>query len=612
MNMSDLTALLNLPGSALFCGPETWLPGSRALLLHEPERVLLATDPAEVPPLLAEAQRRIAGGAWVAGYLAYEAGAAYELPTPPASATLPLAWLACYPAEHVQEVPAELLRALPVPDTLPPVEVALNVTEAQYRAAIERIKELLASGDTYQVNYTCRARFTLDLDPLAYFLALTRSHPVPYAAYLNLGETQVLSLSPELFLERRGEVLASRPMKGTRRRGRTAEEDEALRAELVGSEKDRAENLMIVDMVRNDLGRLCRAGSVAAPRLFSAEKYDTVWQMTGTVTGCLPAGVGLPEIIAATFPGASITGAPQRRTMEIIRDLEPEARGVYTGALGLFRPGGDFVANLPIRTLVHRAGAYELGIGGGIVWDSAADSEYEEALLKASFALRLQPELRLFETLLLTEAREYRYLAEHWARLAGSAAYWDFPLDPERVASALATVAAEAAGLPLVVRLELDRSGQVTVIPRPLPEPPTGPVRVLLSPEATDSNDRLLYHKTTQRRRYDEQRAAALAAGFYEVIFRNQRESLTEGAVTNLFVRTATGWVTPPVLEGLLPGIWREAFRREVEAVERPLSRADLATAQEVVIGNSVRGAVSVDEVCEANGERLWARVVSG
>jgi len=271
-------------------------------------------------------------------------------------------------------------------------DLHLNVTRDEYGAAIAAIKDYIAAGDTYQVNYTCHARFAAALDPRDYFLAMVRSHPVPYAAYVNLGPAQVLSLSPELLLDKRGPHLRTKPMKGTRPRGRTPAEDAALRAELTTSLKDRAENLMIVDMMRNDLGRICEIGSVAVPILFEAEQYGTVWQMTTTVTGQLRDDLGLADIIAATLPGSSVTGAPKRRTMEIIRELEPEPRGVYCGAIGLFTSDRDFTLNLPIRTLVHRDGQYDLGIGAGIVWDSDPQSEYEETLLKSQFARRLAPE----------------------------------------------------------------------------------------------------------------------------------------------------------------------------------------------------------------------------
>jgi len=296
----------------------------------------------------------------VAGFMCYEAGRAFGLDTHEPSDLVPLFWFGVYGEEAVGGVTdPDLSRSVTAPTAVvgPIPDMRLNVTRDEYVAAIARIKDYIAAGDTYQVNYTCHARFEADLDPVDYFLAMVDSHPVPYAAYLDIGEAQIISVSPELLLEKRGPMLTTKPMKGTRKRGRTPEEDAALREELTTSLKDRAENLMIVDMMRNDLGRICEIGSVAVPVLFAAEQYGSVWQMTTTVTGRLRSGTSLGDIMAAILPGSSVTGAPKRRTMEIIRELEGEPRGVYCGAVGLWLPNGDFTFNLPIRTLVHRGGS---------------------------------------------------------------------------------------------------------------------------------------------------------------------------------------------------------------------------------------------------------------
>lgn len=327
-------------------------------------RVLLAAEPGDVQPLLAEVQAYQQQGRFVAGYLAYEAGAAFGLSIRDGSAgtlpvgalacnTIPLAWMAVYPAESAVIIPAaEWTPFLDSLDTsraarlLTAARPELNVSKDEYREAIGRVRDFIAAGDTYQVNYTVRARYQLAgadpldrLDPLEYFLALLVRQPVPYAAYLDLGDTQVISLSPELFLRRDDDRLESRPMKGTRPRGQTHAADVALAHEVVETEKERAENLMIVDMVRNDLGRVCRTGSVHVPVLYALEPYRTVWQMTSTVQGELEPGASLIDIMRAVFPGASITGAPKHHTMEIIAEMETEPRGVYTGTVVLFSPG---------------------------------------------------------------------------------------------------------------------------------------------------------------------------------------------------------------------------------------------------------------------------------
>ncbi len=608
MHDGEINAVLRQPGGIVLCGSRTWADDADVVVLHAPEHVASALSPRGLPRLLKLAERRQAEGYHVAGYVGYEGGAAFGLPNHPPAGDVPLAWFAAYPECNVRRLErSELLAGAPEPE-LRDADVAMNVTEEQYVRAIARIKELIASGDTYQVNYTCRATFECEVDPVEYFLAMVRSHPVPYAAFVNLGDAQILSISPELFLRRRGDLLLSKPMKGTRRRGRTPEEDAALAEDLVTAEKDRAENLMIVDMVRNDIGRVSRIGSVRVPALYDAEKYRTVWQMTTTVTGEVREDATLPDIFGATFPGASITGAPRHRTMQIIRELEPEPRGIYCGALGLLLPGGDFTFNLPIRTLVHHDGRFKLGIGAGIVWDSDPLGEYEETLLKSHFALRVEPNLRLFETILLSEAGELTFLEAHLRRLARSAAYFDFPCDLDEVRSRLESFARET-DAPAVVRIELSEAGSVSLHRRPAPPPLNEPLRVALSPERTDGGDRLLMHKTTRRALYDDERARLTSEGFDEAIFANMDGRLTEGAITSIFVRIEGRWLTPPVTDGVLPGTWREAYIDAVGAEERSLPIEDLEQAEAVVVGNSVRGALRVGEIIDAvTREAIWSR----
>jgi para-aminobenzoate synthetase/4-amino-4-deoxychorismate lyase len=560
--------------------------------------------------------------------------------------------MAAYPEESAQRLSEdEWGRLLGAVDTsrvarlVAATEPKLSVSRPEFVEAIHRIRELIAAGDTYQVNYTVRARFDLDIDPLDFFLALVLRQTVPYASFLDLGETQILSLSPELFLRRKGALVESMPMKGTRPRGDSPADDAALARELICSEKDRAENLMIVDMVRNDLGRVSRAGTIHVPALFAVEPYRTVWQMASTVTGNVRRGATPREIITATFPGASITGAPKHHTMEIISELETEPRGVYTGAVGLFLPGGDFTCNLAIRTLVHDRGSFRLGVGAGIVWDSDPGEEYQETLTKATFALprmgsQWEPvpvaervrgaSIGLFETILLEAGgaadssgadaggaesgagpgagpgavpSRYRYLTEHLDRMAASAAELGVTFDrgaAERGLSALVG-AGDALGdgdvKSLVVRLDLPADGELQLTTRPVPERASEPIALMVSPFRTDPGDPLLAHKTTARHLYDSERERALACSYQEALFLNHLGRVTEGAITNVFARFGDSWVTPPVEDGLLPGIWRAEFLREKEAAERSLMLDELLRADEIVVGNSVRGAIRVDAV---------------
>jgi len=635
--------------------PVTGLRGDEAILLADPLRVLVATEPGQLPGLLAEIETEQLQGRYVAGYLAYEAGEAFgrtvrhgpARPLPAGALAcddVPLAWMAVYRRESAVIVPARewavYLDAFDVSRaarSLATVKPDLNVSKEEYSAAIGTVRDYIAAGDTYQINYTVRARYDLDgsgeagpLDPLEYFLALVVRQPVPYAAFLDLGDTQVISLSPELFLRRDGERLESRPMKGTRPRGATHPADVALAYELAETEKERAENLMIVDMVRNDLGRVCRTSSIHVPTLYAVEPYRTVWQTTSTVQGLLQPAMSLPEIMWAVFPGASITGAPKHHTMELIAEMETEPRGVYTGTVALFSPGGDFTGNVGIRTILHREGRCTLGVGSGIVWDATAPAEYEETLAKAAFALTptsgewrparaaaperpggkvagatvaaaaarpatlaAEADLHLFETILLEADGHYRYLEEHLSRIHSSAGALGFRFDAGAARTALAELAASAPG-PLVVRLDLAAAGDMELSTREVPPTPAPPVTLLVSPFRTDPDDPLLLHKTSRRGFYDREHRRAVAEGSFDALFVNRLDRVTEGAITNIFARFGDLWVTAPLEDGLLPGIWRASFAAEKGAVERSFTLAELLQADEIVAGNSVRGAVAV------------------
>jgi para-aminobenzoate synthetase / 4-amino-4-deoxychorismate lyase len=672
-----VSALPHGTGTAIFAGGGAWLPptscggkyaGDEAVVLSRPSRILVAGSPEEIPALLEEIEAEQRQGCYVAGYVAYEAGEAYGLAVrTPAADALPLAWMGVYPEESVAVLPAEEWRSLldaidvtAVQQSLDGVTPRLSVSRDEYAGAIDRVHEYIAAGDTYQVNYTVRARYELvggAVDPLDYFLALVVRQSVPYAAYLDLGDAQVISLSPEMFLRRTGDQLESRPMKGTRPRGTTHAEDVALAYELAETEKERAENLMIVDMVRNDLGRVCRAGSIRVPTLYAVEPYRTVWQMVSTVRGELQRGISLAGIVRSVFPGASITGAPKHHTMELIAALETEPRDVYTGTVALFCPGGDFTGNIAIRTIIHKQAACKLGTGSGVVWDAESAAEYDETLAKAAFATPPIPPKgsfskaaswrpnrragldpyehgadgnRLFETILL-QPRDwdatvecgdglpglsssltmsdaaildrYVFLDEHLERMSASAEVLGFAFDRQALTSLLVGQGRLTPGA-LVVHVDLAPEGCFSLSSRSAPgsegaesaevDPARGPVGLLVSPFRTDPDDPLLQHKTGVRGFYNRERRRAVRAGCFDALFLNRLDRVTEGAITNIFARFADRWVTPPVEDGLLPGIWRAMFLQETAAEVRSLTLDELAAADEIVVGNSVRGAIAV------------------
>ncbi len=482
------------------------------------------------------------------------------------------------------------------------LRAALDV--GSFTTAVEAIHRYIEAGDTYQVNFTFPLHFDVHGDPVALYAALRARQPVPYGALIALPDgASVLSLSPELFVSHRNGQLMCRPMKGTAAVSGDAERDAARAAALKASDKERSENLMIVDLLRNDLGRIAVTGSVTVPELFSVERYRTVLQMTSTITATAREDIGLAQVFEALYPCGSITGAPKRRTMQLLQTLEQAPRRLYTGAIGWFEPAaagrklGDFMLSVPIRTLLldapdaHDRRRGELGVGAGIVYDSDAQAEYQECLLKARFLSGVAPGFRLFETMHATQQGS-RLLDRHLARLSASAAQLGFACDIDRIRREVqATCAALTPGQEYRLRLTLDVNGDTelhTAAVTPLPEP----VSLLLSPVVMRSDDVLLAHKTTLRRVYDEGWQAAEKVGAFDALFFNERDELTEGGRSTVLLKLDGRWYTPPLSSGLLPGVMRAALLDDPDwdLSERILTRDDLRRAEEVRICNALRG----------------------
>jgi para-aminobenzoate synthetase / 4-amino-4-deoxychorismate lyase len=587
--------------------------------LDAPRAVHVASRLADVVAVLGEADRAAARGQWAAVMIAYEAAAAFD----PAMASavrddavelaLPLAWVAVFddatvirrPPHESPHAAARVPAAAMVPAPWTP-----SLTRRGFAAAVARVAAFIAAGDTYQVNYT----FALeregagpiesgDLD--AWVDALCAAHEAGYGARLDVGDYVVLSASPELFVERRGDRLEARPMKGTSPRGRWLDEDVARRDALVKSEKARAENVMIVDLLRNDLGRLAATGSVRVPALFTAERYPTVWQLTSTIEARLPPGaaIGVVDLMRALFPCGSVTGAPKIRTMEIIAALEPEPRGVYTGAIGLVRPGGDAVFSVAIRTLVvdRDTGDATLGIGAGIVADSKADDEYDECLLKGAFVdalplsgapsvVRVPPaaqrDFELIETVRVDNGG-WQSLTEHLDRMGESARYFGFRWDRHAVEAA---VRKEPTPFGLSRgRIRLLPGGDIGI--EILPFVPYGTTRrVALARNPVDPCDPFLCHKTTRRDVYT--RAQAGRPDVDDVILWNTKGEITEATIANVVVEIGGERWTPPRTCGLLPGIARGRLVDEGNVGERRIAVAELRKATRVWLVSALRGEV--------------------
>jgi para-aminobenzoate synthetase/4-amino-4-deoxychorismate lyase len=466
-------------------------------------------------------------------------------------------------------------------------------SQAEHARACQQVLDWIAAGDCYQVNLTMPFHGQAYGHPLALYARLRERQRVRYATLLHSSDNWVLSLSPELFVQREGQTLTCKPMKGTAARLDNPQADAEQAAALVASEKNRAENLMIVDLIRNDLGRLAPAGGVRTTRLFELETYATVHQLTSTVQAA-PVTANLRETFDAIFPCGSITGAPKIRAMQIIAELEPTPRGIYCGALGWLAPDGDFRFSVPIRTLLLDAsGECKMNTGGGIVADSDPAEEYRECLVKARFAQQLTEEVQLIETLRWQHDTGFLRLERHLQRLAHSAQALGFALDPAAIHAALQAEVAGRQDAALRLRLLLARDGRFDIQSFAL-EDIAGPQTAILASERLDPADQRLRHKTTARRFYDDALRQAMADGHFDVIYCNTRGELCEGARSNLFIERGGQLLTPPLASGVLPGILREELLAEGKAYEAILTEADLPTASRIWLGNSLRGLVEV------------------
>ena len=539
-----------------------------------------------VLPALRRIESAVAAGNHAAGFLSYEAAAGVDpdLTTRPAGA-LPLLWFGIY-SQRNEMAPPELAAG----EQYAAWEWVPSLSAVGYRHAVAAIREYIAAGDCYQVNFTMPLRFRFSGSPFRYYRDLCRSQRTSYSACLDLGRYCILSVSPELFFRLDRGVLTVRPMKGTAPRGRWVEEDELFARQLRESAKERAENLMIVDLLRNDLGRVSRSGTVVARSLFDVEPFETVHQMTSTVTSEINPGTGLVELMQALFPCGSVTGAPKKRSMEVIAELEQYPRGLYTGCIGYISPGmEEAVFSVAIRSLVidRQSGAGELGVGSGITWDSDAEAEFGECLAKGLFAQNIRPEFKLIESLLFEEGEGFFLLEQHLARLERSARYFSFTLDRGKVLHSLEEACGGLNGR-CKVRLELSRDGSFVIEV----EPPgrggiPGSGQICLAAERVDSSDPFLYHKTSNRELY--RRETGRKPDCADVVFLNERGEITEGANNNIVIRQGKELLTPKIESGLLPGTFRQFLLGSGEISERIITFHDLESADEIYLINSVR-----------------------
>ena len=598
------------------------LPGGQ-LLLKDFSEIITTIDPKKVVECLERMEEAQRSGHYVAGFVSYEAARALDsaLITHPADESIPLIWFGVCkqpiephnPTDDLQEVKTGnvILPSAP-PSSFHPENSSVyanhnkifsrykiskwkaSMDYQEYSTAFSAIKKHLIDGDTYQLNLTFPMQAEFSGDIYSFYEDLRGAQQANYCAWINTGDLDVLSISPELFFQVRGDVITTRPMKGTRERGKTVHEDSKICRELAKNSKDRAENVMIVDLLRNDLGRIACVGSVSVPGLFNTEIYPTIVQMTSSVQAKLKKETTLTDIFKALFPSGSIVGAPKVKTMELITRYEPCSRGVYCGAVGYLNPNGEIMFNVAIRTLVLKADhAIHCSIGSGLVADSGLTKEYNECLLKSKFLERVQwPKFQVLETLLFEPGTGFYLLIDHLVRMMDSAAYFGFKCNLDEVKRELSE-RSRGWNTKMKVRLLLNHYGDIDIQDVPLNSDSVNRIsRVAFAKTPVMKDNLFLYHKTTYRLLYEKRLEEV--KGVDDVILFNANGEVTESTIANIAVIIDDQWYTPPVSCGLLAGTKRAELLRRRKLREKILTKEDVLNAKQIKLFNSVSGEYNV------------------
>jgi para-aminobenzoate synthetase/4-amino-4-deoxychorismate lyase len=574
---------------------------------------LCCSDPATLEHFTGQIQQALHRGLYAVGVFSYEFGVALAGLAVDAKTALPSRALLYRSCRHLSaEQVTDWLQQNGQDDVAGLADLRPGIDEPEFTEAIRRIRQYIADGDTYQVNYTFRFYFKTYGGLCALYQRLRSRQSVPYGALIAMPDgSALLSLSPELFVRHRQGQLHARPMKGTAAAFTGGDDAENARmnaqlgSQLAADEKNRAENLMIVDLLRNDLGRVAVPGSINVPQLFEVTRFNSVLQMTSSVSARLRDDVTLADVLRAIYPCGSITGAPKHRTMQIIQELETSVRGVYTGAIGWFDPSpakvADFCLSVPIRTLHLQPPSADssregvMGVGAGIVYDSVAADEYQECLLKARFLTGLPPQFALFETMFASRELGCRHLDRHLLRLERSARYFGIRFDAKELTRCLDEQCKASSGAaPFRLKLTLDANGEIQIQTGKL-EPVEVPVSLLIADHVTDSTDWRLRHKTTLRGNYDQAWTDAERQGAFDMVFFNEAGMLTEGGRSTVLVKFNGCWYTPPLTAGVLPGVMRSVLMDQADwgITEKQITRQELLQAEELAVCNALRGVLA-------------------
>lgn len=584
--MSEIYALLDNSLSS---------SGQASSYFFDVHQEIKVTNSDSIQEGIAQIEALSLAGYHLVGFFSYELGATLLNVKAHKEVSTPLMWFYAFKSRQDlnNEEVVSLLKSKGLNDKETPLfNFQQSETKENYVNKIDKIKQILRAGDSYQINYTMDISFQYQNNPISLYAALRKQQQVEYGAFLNFPNYKVLSFSPELFLRKRESFLMSKPMKGTMARAGIWEKDELSQKKLANDEKIRSENLMIVDLIRNDLGIISNPGTVEVESLFNVETYQTVFQMTSLIKGEIPKQLSVLEAMKAMFPCGSITGAPKKRTMEWINNLEDRPRGLYTGSIGYFEPNGDYVLNVAIRTVeIDKEGDGRMGIGGGILYDSDADQEYEECLTKANFLKKVNSSFYLIETFLF-DGSEFKNIEVHLARLKKSCQFFGFSFFESKIKNNLLKIKQENKNRKLKVRIE-HKHGAFNIRSETFNEESTIST-VAISDYKVASDDVFQAHKTSIRSLYDAEYNKYLDRGADEVLFFNERNELVEASRHNIFLKKNNQWYTPPLNCGALPGVGRGAFINSSSAIEEKLYIEDLKKADEILLVNSLRGSTRV------------------
>ncbi|TGK28090.1 aminodeoxychorismate synthase component I [Leptospira gomenensis] len=563
------------------------------IIFRNPVDTIDAYKPEELNASLNKIDSYLKKGFHVAGFISYEAGTFFSgMNWKEYETVLPLLRLAVFEnPEKIRDEGKDYLRNFGFYVTRRP-------EESEYFHNLDEIRKRLFEGEIYQINYTDRIDFDFEGDILSFYKVLSERQPVRFGSWIRTETADILSFSPELFFEKKNGILITKPMKGTYPRGKSPEEDGANRKLLQESEKERAENLMITDLMRNDLGKISKTGSVSVSELFSVETYKTIYQMTSTVRSELSESVGWSDIFRELLPGGSVTGAPKLRAMELIRTLE-KPRGIYTGIIGIIEPNGNAAFSIAIRTLEIRNGKGSIGVGSGITWDSEPLREWSEIFEKAKFLTETRNGFTLFETILYKNGIFY-FHKEHFERISNSAKTFEFPFSEKEWNRTLEELSKKIPKRkPYRVRIDLYPSGEFkTVLSELAPYPKKG--NVTISRLKTDSSSIFRRHKTGLRETYDREGKKSREAGFLDVIFVNEKNEIVEGSIANVFVKIGKEYYTPPIESGVLPGVYRNRLLKRKGFREKKISVSEMKNSESVFLCNSLRGILRVEKTIDS------------